>query len=485
MKLSKLLQDANIGFDTLEVDPEISGVTLDSRAVKPGFLFVAVQGVPLPSRAPLDGHDFIPKAIANGAVAVVGTREDLRLEIPYLRVQNDRQAVADLSLAFWGFPGGKLELIGITGSKGKTTTTVLTHHILEHSGLKVGRISTVGIRYNGIEEILPGHFTTPEAPAVHELLAKFVQAGCSHAVLEISSHALELERVRGLEFAVGGWVNFIADDHLDLHGTAENYFAAKRKLLEHSKFGVLNRDDATYPQLEMPHWSYGNQGDWQILESRESTEGLEMKVKSPLGIFETRVPMIGTFNAANALAALAIGAKMGLNIAQLQTGLESFPGVPGRMQLLQIKPFRVINDFAHTEASLSAALETLRPTTTGKLILVVGAAGERDVSRRTGIARAAALNADFTVFTEEDHRSESLDAILETMAIEARVHSGDFVLEPDRRAAIRLALENAKQGDTVLLAGKGHERTLERDLEVLPWDENFEARAALLARNEV
>jgi UDP-N-acetylmuramoyl-L-alanyl-D-glutamate--2,6-diaminopimelate ligase len=479
MKLSKLLQDAEIGFDRLEHDPEITGVTLDSRSVKPGFVFVAVQGVPLPSRPPLDGHDFIPKALANGAVAVVGTREGVALEIPYIVVQNDRQAVADLSAAFWGFPGRKLELIGITGSKGKTTTTVLTHHILEHAGLKVGRISTVGIRYNGLEEFLPGHFTTPEAPAVQELLAKFVAVGCTHAVLEISSHALELERVRGLEFGVGGWVNFIADDHLDLHGTAENYFLAKRKLLEHSKFGVLNRDDATYPQFEMPHWSYGDQGDWQILESLETTEGLEMRVQSPLGIFKPQVPMIGIFNGANALAAMAVGAKMGLNLAQLKSGLESFPGVPGRMQILQIKPFRVINDFAHTEASLTAALKTLRPTTTGKILLVVGAAGERDVSRRTGIARAAALNADFTVFTEEDHRTESLDAILETMASEARVYQGNFILEPDRSTAIHLALLQAKPGDTVLLAGKGHERTLERGLDVLPWDENAEARAIL------
>ncbi len=479
MKFSQLFHSAKIPHNTLEFDPEVTGVTLDSRAVKPGFVFVAVQGVPLPSRPPLDGHDFIPKALANGAVAVVGTRAGIRLDIPYIKVQNDRQAVADLSAAFWEFPGRKLELIGITGSKGKTTTTVLTHHILEHSGLKVGRISTVGIRYNKIEEFLPGHFTTPEAPAVQELLAKFVTAGCTHAVLEISSHALELGRVQGLKFAVSGWVNFIADDHLDLHGTAENYFLAKRKLLEHSEFGILNRDDATYPQLEMPHWSYGNQGDWQILGSRETTEGLETHIQSPLGVLETRVPMIGIFNGANALAALAIGAKMGLSLTQLKSGLESFPGVPGRMQLLQTKPFRVINDFAHTEASLTAALETLRPTTSGKIILVVGAAGERDVSRRTGIARAAALNADFTVFTEEDHRTESLDAILEMMAHEARVHQGNFVLEPDRRAAIRLALSKAQTGDTVLLAGKGHERTLERGLDVVPWDENLEARANL------
>jgi UDP-N-acetylmuramoyl-L-alanyl-D-glutamate--2,6-diaminopimelate ligase len=479
MKLSQLLREANIQFGTLEHDPEVTGVTLDSRAVKPGFVFVAVRGVPLPSRAPLDGHDYIAKAIGLGAVAVVGTREGVRLQIPYVNVPNDRRAVADLSSAFWGFPGRTLELIGITGSKGKTTTTVLTHHLLESAGLKAGRISTVGIRFNGGEEFMPGHFTTPEAPAVQELLAKFVRAGCSHAVLEVSSHALELERVRGLKFAVGAWVNFIPDDHLDLHGSAERYFAAKRKLLEGSTFGILNRDDATYPQLEMPHWSYGANADWQMLSSQETHEGLEMLVQSPLGTFDALLPMIGVFNGANALAAMAIGAKMGLHLDQIKSGLESFPGVPGRMQMLQTQPFRVINDFAHTEASLTVALETLRPTTSGRIILVVGAAGERDVSRRTGIARAAALNADLTIFTEEDHRSESLQTILETMASEARVHHGNFVLEPERAAAIGLALKTAKPGDTVLLAGKGHERTIERGAQATPWDENAIAQASL------
>ena len=477
MKLSELLR-----YSGLEVkassDPEIAGVTHDSRLVRPGFVFVAITGVPLPTRPPLDGHDFIAKALEKGASAVVGTRA-LDLRAPYIRVSNDRQALGDLSSAFWGFPAKAMKIVGVTGSKGKSTTTALIHHLLENAGLRAARISTVGVRYAGIDEVLPGHFTTPEAPQVQELMAKFVGAACTHAVLEVSSHALALERVRGIRYDVGVWTNLEAE-HLDFHGTIDAYFAEKRKLLERSTFAVLNREDGHFPQLEMPHWSYGTGGDWRAEDVRETTRGLEFRVLSPIGDFEASVPMIGGFNALNALAAMATAARLGLSTQQIRDGLSSFPGVPGRMQIVQSEPFRVINDFAHTENSIRAALETLRETTPGRIILVVGAAGERGHERRTGIARAAAHGADLTVLTEEDHRTESLESILETMRT-AFLDSGGktFHLEPDRREAIRWALQNARAGDTVLLAGKGHERTMERGTDAIPWDETAEARDAL------
>lgn len=208
----------------LEAPPlEVRGITHDSRLVEPGYLFVAMPGVPLPSRKPLDGHDFIPEALRRGAVAVVGTRE-LELPVPYLRVENPRAALADLSAAFFGHPGRRLELFGVTGSKGKTTVAVLLHHLLQSAEPPVGRLSTVGIRVGQEDFSLPGHFTTPEAPQVQELLYRFVQAGCRRAVLEVSSHALALERVRGLSYAVGIFTN-LYEDHLDLHGSMENYFA--------------------------------------------------------------------------------------------------------------------------------------------------------------------------------------------------------------------------------------------------------------------
>jgi UDP-N-acetylmuramoyl-L-alanyl-D-glutamate--2,6-diaminopimelate ligase len=487
VKFSDLLCSAGIEGAQLERtrleqsipgDPTITGVTHDSRLVRPGFVFVAIPGVPLPSRPPLDGHDYIPKALENGAVAVIGSKL-LKPGVPYVRVEHPRAALADLASAFWGFPTRKLSIVGVTGSKGKSTTTTLIHHLLEHSGIAAARISTVSVRFAGHDEVLPGHFTTPESPQVQEMLARFVAAGCSHAVLEVSSHALALERVRGIDYDVGVWTN-LEPEHLDFHGTMEAYFLEKRKLLERSRFGVLNVEDARYPMLQMPHWSYGSGGDWQALNVQEITRGLEFDLLCPVGHARVHVPMIGQFNVLNVLAAMATAVKLGLSFGQITSALETFRGVPGRMQIIQAAPFRVINDFAHTEASVRAALTTLRSTTPGRLFIVVGAAGERGLERRSGIARACAELANVTVFTEEDHRTEPLESILETMQNTFLDAGGtSFRLEPDRREAIRWAIQNARPGDTVLLAGKGHERTLERGTDTLPWDETAAARAII------
>ena len=459
----------------------VTGVTHDSRLVRPGFVFVAIPGVPLPSRTPFDGHDYIPQAIEKGAVAIVGMR-DLDLSLPYLRVGDSRAALADLSAAFWGYPAQKLELIGITGSKGKTTVTVLLHHLLQAARPPVGRLSTVGIRIGAEELFLPGHFTTPEAPQVQEVLHRFVQAGCRQAVLEVSSHALALERVRGLEYRVGVFTN-LYQDHLDLHGSMENYFAEKKKLLERSRFAIVNSENPwTQTLLGRPQtWSYGQTGDWQAQNLVESSSGLEFEVVSPIGRFAVQLPMLGRFNAENALAAMAAAAQMGLSVEELQAGLAAFPGVPGRMQLVQSEPFRVVVDFAHTGASLETALQTLRPTTQGRLVVVIGAAGNQDPGRRVGIGRVAARLADLAIFTEEDHRTEPLEVILETMA-QAHGDPQRYVLIPDRREAIRYAIREARPGDTLLFSGKGHERTLERGTEALPWNELAEVRKALAAQ---
>ncbi|GIW33454.1 UDP-N-acetylmuramoyl-L-alanyl-D-glutamate--2,6-diaminopimelate ligase [Meiothermus sp.] len=459
----------------------VAGITHDSRLVQPGFVFVAIPGVPLPSRQPFDGHDYIPQAIEKGAVAVVGMRE-LNLDVPYLRVSDARAALADLSAAFWGYPAQKLRLLGVTGSKGKTTVAVLLHHLLQSAAPPVGRLSTVGVRIGDEELFLPGHFTTPEAPQVQEMLQRFVSAGCQQAVLEVSSHALALERVRGLLYEVGIFTN-LYEDHLDLHGSMENYFAEKKKLLERSRFAIVNSDNPwTQTLAKRPQtWTYGAQGDWRLQHLVESSSGLGFEVISPIGSFPVQLPMVGRFNAENALAALAAASRMGLSVAQLQAGLACFPGVPGRMQLLQSEPFRVVVDFAHTGASLEAALRTLRPTTRNRLVVVIGAAGNQDPTRRTGIGQVAGRLADFAIFTEEDHRTEPLEAILETMA---RAHGEPrrYALVSDRREAIRYAVWLAQPGDTLLFSGKGHERTLERGTEILPWNEVEEVRLALEER---
>jgi UDP-N-acetylmuramoyl-L-alanyl-D-glutamate--2,6-diaminopimelate ligase len=493
MNLSALLTRVKIEHD-LPSNPQITGIALDSRLVKTGFVFVATQGIPLAGREPLDGHDFIAKAIENGASAVIGSRE-MSLSVPYIHVPNPRETCALLAKEIWGRPDEKLKIIGITGSKGKSTTVALVYHLLESAGINAAQMSTVAVRFAGREEVLPGHFTTPESPQVYELLHRFVEAGCTHVVMEISSHALDLERVAGIQFEIGAFINFYPDDHIDFHGSEDAYFAAKAKLpaksrlavIEHillqrfwTQFTVFQQQlNLEYPEIE----TFGTEFYWQAINIQESTQGIDFTLKNGFEEHQLFLPMIGTFNTSNASAAYAIGQYLGLNAQQLEQGFKTFAGVPGRMQILQTEPFRVINDFAHTGASLEMATKTLRTTTQGKLILVIGAAGQRDPNRRIGIGTVAARTVDHVIFTEEDSRTEDTNTILETLKTAFLEAGGKhYELIPDRREAIQTAIAMARDGDTVLLAGKGHERTLERGTQTLPWDENTEARAALQHR---
>jgi UDP-N-acetylmuramoyl-L-alanyl-D-glutamate--2,6-diaminopimelate ligase len=457
----------------------VRGLTQDSRRVEPGFVFVAVPGVPLPHRRPLDGHAFIPEALGRGAIAVVG-EQDLALPVPYARVADSRQALALLARRFYGEPDRALRLFGVTGSKGKSTTAFLLHHLLEEAAL----LSTVGLRLGGEARPPIGHFTTPEAPEVYAFLREAADRGLREAVLEVSSHALALKRVEGLTFRVGVFVNFYPDDHLDFHGTPEAYFNAKALLVERSDLAVLN---TSLPHLERlrrrPHLLFGPGGEVWAEGVREE-EGLRFTLHTPWGKGEVHLPLIGAHNVENALAASAAALAAGVPLEKVLERLSGFPGVPGRMEVVQEKPFRVVIDFAHTGKSLEAALRTLRPTTQGRLLLVVGAAGERDPRRREDIGRVAARLADKAFFTEEDHRTEDLGAILEAMARAAAAEGGRFELVPDREEAILKAILEAQEGDTVLLAGKGHEAALERGQEALPWNEREVALKALRLRAE-
>ena len=335
------------------------------------------------------------------------------------------------------------------------------------------------------EEARPpvGHFTTPEAPEVYAFLREAADRGLKSAVLEVSSHALALKRVEGLTFRVGVFVNFYPDDHLDFHGTAEAYFRAKALLVERSDLAVLARSLPHFPRLaQRPHLSFGEGGEVYAEGLRETPEGLAFRLHTPWGSGEAFLPLLGAYNLENALAASAAALALGVGLEAVLEGLATFPGVPGRMEVVLKAPFRVVIDFAHTGKSLEAALKTLRPTTPGRLLLVVGAAGERDPQRRVDIGRVAARLADKTFFTEEDHRGEDLFAILEAMAQAARAEGGVYELVPDREEAILKAILEARPGDTVLLAGKGHEATLERGQVALPWNEREAALKALRAR---
>ncbi|GEM45378.1 UDP-N-acetylmuramoyl-L-alanyl-D-glutamate--2,6-diaminopimelate ligase [Deinococcus cellulosilyticus] len=476
MKLHDLLLSLNLPLPA--ENPDVTAVTHNSAWVKPGAIFVAVRGLKT------DGHKFIPQALERGAVAVVGEGFEGDLPVPYLQVNSARHALADLACVLQNHPSRELQVVGITGTDGKSTTSWITYHLLQAAGKASGLLSTVGYKTpDGVLHHFPQHLTTPDSPEIQSLLRELVSLGTTHCVLETSSHALELERVRGVQYQVGIFTN-LTPEHLDFHGDMEGYFQAKRKLIDRSHFAVLNQDDPYARRLtDHPnHTTFGVSPDaqWRAINIEEEVSGLKFTVVSPAGTFDVVLPMIGQFNVHNALAAIAAAHHLGIEIPVLQQGLASFEGVPGRMQILSSTP-RVIVDFAHTPPSLEKALEVLRPSTPGKLWVVVGSAGgNRDPLKRAPLGEVASRLADQAIFTEEDCRDTPIEEILREMERGASaLDKNNFKSIADRREAIRFAVQHAADADTVLLAGKGPEDTLERATEILPWNEVEEALQAL------
>lgn len=486
MQLSKLARALGLDW-TADAGPEVTGITHNAAWAKPGWAFVAIRG------AKFDGHNFIEQARERGAVAVLGEglKEGQHSSLPYLPVTDARRALAEAAATLYAHPSRKLKVVGVTGTDGKTTTAWLTRHLLRAGRLSTGLLSTVGYELgDGELRHFPAHFTTPEAPQVQQILREMVTEGADAAVLEASSHALALERVQGIAWDVAVWTQ-LTREHLDFHGSVEEYFAEKRKLIERAPFAVLNADDPWTDKLrglaprETTYSIQGIQADWQAHDIQEEAAGLRFRVTSPLGELPAYLPMIGRFNVANALAAMAAAAALGAQAEQLLSGLSSFRGVLGRMELLpstESQP-RVIVDFAHTPPSLEKALSTLRATTSGDLWVVLGSAGgQRDPSKRAPLGRAATQWADHAIFTEEDHRDTPLQDILDEMERGARAGGkSNFKSIGDRREAIRYAVAQAKAGDTVLLAGKGPEDVLERASGNIPWNEVQEGLEALRA----
>ncbi|MEX2535387.1 MAG: UDP-N-acetylmuramoyl-L-alanyl-D-glutamate--2,6-diaminopimelate ligase [Trueperaceae bacterium] len=462
----------------------VTGVSQDHRKVAPGHIFIARVG------AKFDGHRYARLAIERGAIAVVGVLDAGPTlpwgATPYVRVSDDRVAVARLAAAFHGHPSRSLTTVGITGTDGKTTVSTLLHHLLS-AGVRCGLISTAGVRAHDVALPLEGHFTTPEASEVQGYLAAFRDARCTHVVLESSSHALAMHRLDEVDYDVAVWTNLSAE-HLDYHGSLEAYREAKLQLVRRAPVAVLNRDDPEFAVFSKAtagtviDYGLHDSASWRAEAVKESPAGLAFDVRAGAHRCRAFLPMLGTFNVHNALAALAAASHLGVELELLVERLANFPGVPGRMQMIQSTPFAVVIDFAHTGPALEKALAALRPAVRGRILLVVGAAGERDPGKRRPLGRAAASGADLTFFTEEDYRSESLEAILDELeagAVEAGATSERMVRVTDRREAIAAAISRAREGDLVLLAGKGHESTLERGDESLPWDEAEEARRQL------
>ena len=494
--LQQIFSEIPLPFPSKFPDAQISGIAIDSRAVKPGTLFVAMQG------GTVDGHDFIQKAVDNGAAAVVGDRDLDGLSVPYIRLENPRRSLTWLAAAFYNWPARKLTVIGVTGTDGKTTTSNLIYKILIAAGIKAGMISTVNAVI-GDETLDTGfHVTTPDAHDVQNYLAKMVDAGLTHVVLETTSHGWAQFRVDACEFDIGVVTN-ITHEHMDQHGSYENYRAAKARLFTslemtgekpqgNPHLGVINRDDDKsfsflndHIKVNRINYGLGEEADVRAEDIEYSPTGIKFTAVSKDFRVGASSKLVGTYNVSNCLAALtATVYGLGINPQVAAQGIAALEGIPGRMERISMgQNFTAIVDFAHTPNALKVALEAGRKMTRGRVISVFGSAGLRDKEKRRMMAETSAELADITVLTAEDPRTESLEGILEEMAEGARLKGGregeTFWRVPDRGEAIKFALCLAKEGDVVLSCGKGHEQSMCFGRTEYLWDDRIAMRAAL------
>ncbi len=485
----------------------VSGVTEDSRRAGGGRLFVAVPGFHV------DGHGYVRAAAAAGASAalvehLVGHRVDAVTDMPQIVVRDARAALAVAAAWWYGDPARELGVIGITGTDGKTTTSFLAAAALEAAGLATGLVGTVETRVGGTRERHATHVTTPGAPELQATLRAMVSAGDQAAVLETTSHALELGRVAGISYDAAVFTN-LTHEHLELHGTFERYRDAKVRLFEMlagqakttaarqwPKVAVINLDDASAPWFVRAAEAaganvvgYGAAAGAAVRPTRvqEDAQRLRIAYDAPSGPGEVSLRLAGRFNVHNSLAVVALGEGLGLDPASVRAGLEAVTGVPGRMERIDAgQPFGVIVDYAHSPASLETVLDLLGPVASaagGGLIVVFGSAGERDTAKRAVMGRVAGERCRLVIAADEDPRGEDGAAIVAEIVAGAvsagRIAGVDALGIPDRRAAIREALARARPGDIVLLAGKGHEATILYADHALPWDEAVVARQTL------
>jgi UDP-N-acetylmuramoyl-L-alanyl-D-glutamate--2,6-diaminopimelate ligase len=464
---------------------EVMSLAYDSRRVTPGALFFAVPGVHV------DGHEFVDEAIASGAIGIVVEREVTGVSVPQLVAENSRHALADAADHWFGRPSERLTVIGVTGTDGKSTVTALAAEMLWACRRHPGQIGTVQVGVG--DDIMPNdeRNTTPEALELQELLARMVDAGNDSVVMEATSHALALGRTRNCRFDVGV-VTTVTSEHLEFHGSVAAYREAKARLVEQAPIAVLNADDASFGYFNaraadrVITYAIDREANLRAGNLRSDASGTSFHLESSRWHGEVRVGMPGRFNVSNALAALAAAEALGLDVHHAASALEGTAGVPGRMDRIDAgQPFTVIVDYAHTADALHKMLTTLRPLTTGRLIVVFGSAGERDPTKRGPMGRVAATHADLAVVTDEDPRLEDPRQINEAIAAGAReagaVDRESLWVIDDRREAIAHAIGLAGDGDLILLAGKGHETSIFYGTEKRPWDDRVVAREALAA----
>ncbi len=464
---------------------EVRSLAYDSRNVQPDTLFFAVPGVHV------DGHHFAVGAVERGALAVVAEREIAGLGAPQLIVDSSRRALADAADQWFGRPSEQLEVIGITGTDGKTTTSFLAVAMLLAAGRRPGLVGTVATRVGNVEAANDDRNTTPESLELQELLAAMVAAGNDSVVLEATSHGLALDRVRNCRFNAG-IVTTVSSEHLEFHGTLEAYRAAKAKLVEEAPLSMLNADDAAYAYFRdrargrVVTYAIDAAADVRATGVEAGPHGTRFVVNGPRWTGSISLQLPGWFNVYNALAVLALAEGLGLQPETAARAVSELRGVPGRMERIdEGQSFGVVVDYAHTADSLDKVLGVLRPLTAGRLIAVFGSAGERDRTKRPAMGAVSARLADVTIVTDEDPRLEDGRAINEEIAEGARTGGAEegeslFIID-DRREAIGHAIALARAGDMILLAGKGHEQCIIYGTERRWWDEREVARQALHA----
>lgn len=456
MKLRELIKNLTVSEMNADPELEINGVSYDSRATKKGDIFVAISGFEA------DGHKFISKAAENGAAAVLCEKKP-DIDIPYVQISDSRYGLAIVSRDFFGNPAAEMKMIGITGTSGKTSSSYLIKHMLESKlDAKVGLIGTNGNMIG--DEFLHTEHTTPESYELHKLFRHMADSGCTHVVMEVSSHSLTLERVAGIHFDVALYTN-LSQDHLDFHGTMEEYAAAKKKLFDMCELGCFNLDDKWTDFMTdgaacrvMTFSTEKNEADLIAKDIRLTADGVRFAAVSGDGICMTKLGIPGIFSVYNALGVMSVGLALGINLSDCADAMSSAKGVKGRLEIVPTgREFSVIIDYSHKPDALEKVLKTLKPVTRGRLIVLFGCGGDRDKLKRPIMGQIAADDADLVVVTSDNPRTEDPEEIIREIVAGMKGKRTSAKVICDRREAIAWAIDNAAPGDVLLLAGKGHE----------------------------
>ena len=454
MKLQDLLKGVAVLESTPAPDTEINEVRYDSRAVRPGDLFVAIRGYAT------DGHQYIGKALEQGAAAIVC--EEAPAGTPAVVVENARRALAEIAANRFGHPADSMVMLGVTGTNGKTTTTYLVKHMLEDAGHKVGLIGT---NQNLIgDEVVETERTTPESYELHALFARMRDAGCTHVIMEVSSHSLVLDRVHGIHFAVGAFTN-LTQDHLDFHKTMEEYRRAKALLFTISDKGVINLDDpaagAMLADAKCPCLTFSCEKDAADLTAKNlklHADGVEFVAATKGDLARVKLPIPGHFSAENALTALGIVLQLGMPLADAAKSLATATGVKGRVEVVPTDTdYTVLIDYAHSPDGVENVLRAVRGFARGRVVALFGCGGDRDRTKRPKMGKIAADLADFCIVTSDNPRTEDPKAIIDDILEGMKGTKTPMQVIVDRPEAIHWALAHAKKDDIIVLMGKGHE----------------------------